>query len=79
MGFDVDISRSVLKHYGDVTKSIERLLETGGLLPPECQETDKPVGIVSELGMYDIFSTSLLVFFKGKWQHWLYMATPCAM
>ncbi len=40
MGFDVDISRSVLKHYGNVTKAIERLLETGGHLPPECQVVD---------------------------------------
>ena len=54
MGFDVDISRSVLKHYGDVTKSIERLLETGGLLPPECQETANTVGIVSQLGILNI-------------------------
>ena len=62
MGFDVDISRSVLKHYGDVTKSIERLLETSGLLPPECQKMDKPVGIVSELGIYDNYFTSLPAF-----------------
>ena len=54
MGFDVDISRSVLKHYSDVTKSIERLLETGGLLPPECQETANPMGIVFQLGILNI-------------------------
>ncbi|XP_028403320.1 NEDD8 ultimate buster 1-like [Dendronephthya gigantea] len=49
MGFDVDISRSVLKHYGDVTKAIERLLETGGSLPPECQQTDTTVQHPSNL------------------------------
>jgi hypothetical protein len=51
MGFDVDISRSVLKHYWDVTKAIERLLETGGLLPPECQVEDVTVDNVSNKGI----------------------------
>lgn len=50
MGFDVDISRSVLKHYGDVNKAIDRLLETGGSLPPECQQTVTSVKHPSNLG-----------------------------
>ena len=52
MGFDVDTSRLVLMHYHDVAKAIERLLETSGALPPECQVTDSAVGIVSNLGKY---------------------------
>ena len=38
MGFDVSIARSLLEYYhGDVRHTIEKLLECGGVLPPECQ------------------------------------------
>ncbi|XP_046850929.1 NEDD8 ultimate buster 1-like [Xenia sp. Carnegie-2017] len=49
MGFNVDISRSVLKHYGDINKTIGRLLETSGELPPECKNTIIKDGIVADL------------------------------
>lgn len=51
MGFDVDISRAVLQHYQDVTKAIERLLETNGLLPPECQRMDNAVDALYREGI----------------------------
>ena len=52
MGCDVDTSRLVLMHYRDVAKAIERLFETSGALPLECQVIDTTVGIVSNLGKY---------------------------
>lgn len=38
MGFDVTTAKIVLEHYqGDVRRAIEKLLESGGALPPECE------------------------------------------
>ena len=38
MGFDVSTARAVLEHYrGDIRRTIEKLLESGGALPPECE------------------------------------------